>query len=440
MTEFRGSLQSSRTRALVAGGREDTGVHRSSTARDQDFGALLLKGTAPPNIALEIRSDLGAVADEWRAFERRADCLPFQSFAWLDQWQRHIGALRGAVPVLIFGRDTQGELLFILPLALERHGPLRVLTWLGVELGDYNGPLLAERFSSQPGACEFGAVWSAILVLLRSDARLRFDLIDLPKMPEMINAQKNPFIQLQVLPNRSGAYVATLGANWDDYYIAKRSASTRKTIRRKQKQLEELGEIRFVEPADSAGCAHTVATLIEQKSRLFARMGVENIFLRPGYRNFYLGLVTEAANGLIHVSRLDVGETIAAANVGLQSRGCYYLILSSYHDGEMARFGPGRTHLHELLHRAIERGFRYFDFTIGDEPYKLDWADGKLVLYDYLAGDTARGWLVASAVRCARKAKRVIKQTPLLWRLAVNVRALNGRFARRPQAERNDSH
>jgi len=93
----------------------------------------------------------------------------------------------------------------------------------------------------------------------------------------------------------------------------------------------------------------------------------------------------------------------------------------------------------ELLRRAIDRGFRYFDFTIGDEPYKRDWADSKLVLYDYLAGDTVRGWLVASAVRCARKAKRVIKQTPLLWRLAVNVRALNGRLARRPQAERDES-
>lgn len=40
---------------------------------------------------------------------------------------------------------------------------------------------------------------------------------------------------------------------------------------------------------------------------------------------------------------------------------------------------------------AIERGFTDFDFTIGDEPYKLDWADRQLVLDDHLSACTARG-------------------------------------------------
>ena len=308
-----------------------------------------------------------------------------------------------------------------------------------MELGNYDGPLLATSFSAHPAANSFAAVWRSILVLLQSDARLRFDLVDLPKMPELIGTQQNPLLQLGVLPNRSGAYVATLGSDWEDYYNAKRSPSTRKTLRRKQKQLEEHGEIRFIEPADEAACADTVATLIGQKSRLFARMGVENIFLQPGYRDFYLGLVTEkAARDLVHVSRLEVGETIAATNVGLQFRGRYYLILSSYHGGEISRFGPGRTHLHELLRRAVQRGFRHFDFTIGDEPYKLDWADSKLVLYDHLAGQTTRGWLVASAVVVSRKVKRVIKQTPVLWHLATKVRALAARLKRRPNAPPDD--
>jgi CelD/BcsL family acetyltransferase involved in cellulose biosynthesis len=95
-----------------------------------------------------------------------------------------------------------------------------------------------------------------------------------------------------------------------------------------------------------------------------------------------------------------------------------------------SRFGPGRTHLHELLRRAIERGFTHFDFTIGDEPYKLDWADRQLALYDHLAAYTARGWLVASAVNSLRAAKRRIKTTPVLWHLDVKLRAFAGRLAR----------
>jgi CelD/BcsL family acetyltransferase involved in cellulose biosynthesis len=87
-----------------------------------------------------------------------------------------------------------------------------------------------------------------------------------------------------------------------------------------------------------------------------------------------------------------------------------------------------------LLRRAIERGFTDFDFTIGDEPYKLDWADRQLVLYDHLSACTARGWLVVSASIFLREAKRVIKTTPVLGHLAVKVWAFARRLAWMPKA------
>src|SRR6185295_1319791 len=219
--------------------------------------------------------------------------------------------------------------------------------------------------------------------LLRSDRRLRFDLIDLQKMPEQIGAQRNPFLDLPVLAHPSGAYVATLGSDWDEFYAAKRSSSTRKRERRQFKHLAEHGEIRFVDVEERDDIARTLDTLLDQKSRAFARMGVRNMFARPGYREFYLDVATD----------LNVRALPAAANLGLRFRNSYYLVLSSYHDGEIARFGPGRAHLHELLRRAIERGFERFDFTVGDEPYKLDWSDTELRLHDYLAGASLRGWL-----------------------------------------------
>ena len=35
---------------------------------------------------------------------------------------------------------------------------------------------------------------------------------------------------------------------------------------------------------------------------------------------------------------------------------------------------------------AIDRGFRVFDFTIGDERYKRDWCDTEIKLYDTIVG------------------------------------------------------
>ena len=72
----------------------------------------------------------------------------------------------------------------------------------------------------------------------------------------------------------------------------------------------------------------------------------------------------------------------------------------------------GRARLRELLKYAIERGLQRFDFTIGDERYKLEWCDSSLKLYDHAAAATWRGWPAARATAARRRLKRLIKQTP----------------------------
>jgi CelD/BcsL family acetyltransferase involved in cellulose biosynthesis len=96
------------------------------------------------------------------------------------------------------------------------------------------------------------------------------------------------------------------------------------------RQLADHGNIAFVEVTEAEEARRTLATLMEQKSGAFARMGVEDSFRRPGYRDFFLAVASDPAmRELVHVSRLDVGAQIAAASVGLRLRNCYYLILSS---------------------------------------------------------------------------------------------------------------
>lgn len=375
-------------------------------------------------VELCVHGDLGEVEAEWRAFEQTADCTVFQVYDWIAKWQQHIGTLYGIVPAIIVGRDSGGQLLFILPLAIETRGAVRRLTWFGSELCDYNAPLLAAHFSDQLSSNRFVLLWQDIVTMLQANPRFRFDLADLQKMPETIGAQPNPFLSLKVMPNPSGAHIATLTGDWEEFYAAKRSGSTRKRERRQFKHLTELGDVRFGDVEQPEDVERTLDTMFEQKSRSFARIGVEDIFARPGRREFFADIATDpGTRALIHVSRLDVGATMAAANVGLRFRDCYSLILSSYQDGDIARFGPGRAHLHELLHQSIDRGFKHFDFTIGDEFYKRDWCDTELRLYDYLAGATIAGRLVVATTTALRRVKRFIKQTPVLWHVFSKARA-----------------
>jgi CelD/BcsL family acetyltransferase involved in cellulose biosynthesis len=216
------------------------------------------------------------------------------------------------------------------------------------------------------------------------------------------------------MPNPSGAYLTTLSADWETFYTAKRSAPTRRRDRTKRKRLAESGEVHMVTPHLADEIATTLDVLIRQKCRAFARMGVADIFARPGCRAFFSELTLRGGD-LVHLSRLEVGSTVAATNLGLVFRNRYYHVLASYDVGPLSRFGPGAAHLHDLMRYAIARGCTEFDFTIGDEPYKRDWCDTEVALYDHIGAATARGWVVAATEIGLRRVKRAIKQSPILW-------------------------
>jgi CelD/BcsL family acetyltransferase involved in cellulose biosynthesis len=383
--------------------------------------AAIEPSDAGASVTLELREDLASLQPEWTVFQRTAACTVFQTFEWLSKWQQHVGNLRGTRPAIVLGRDAHGVLVFILALAIETQGPIRRLTWLGSELCDYNAPLIARDFWRHVG--DFAALWREAQRHLQSNPRLRFDFVDLQKMAETLGDERNPFLSLTAQRNASSAHVATLGRSWEEYYKAKRSSETRKKERKQLRRLGELGEVRFIDVSDTPEIARTIETLMQQKSKAFARMGVEDLFARPGYRAFWLDVAT-TLRGVTHASRLDVGSTIAATSLGLTHRGCYYLVLSSYHDGEVMRFGPGRAHLHELLRHAIEHDIGHFDFTIGDEPYKRDWADVEVRLYDHLRAATLRGAVVAAMINAFRRTKRLIKTTPALWQAYSKAREL----------------
>src|SRR4051812_46668954 len=94
-------------------------------------------------VAVSLTEDLHGIEAEWRAFEREADGTVFQCFDWLATWQRHVGAAPGVRPAIVTGRDERGCILFLLPLAVQRIAFARELVWLGMDLCDYTGPLLA---------------------------------------------------------------------------------------------------------------------------------------------------------------------------------------------------------------------------------------------------------------------------------------------------------
>jgi D-aspartate ligase len=383
----------------------------------------------PPRLNIRIFSELGAVEAEWRQFERTADCTAFQTFDWLSTWQKHVGQRRGARPVIAVANFADGDIAFILPLCVMRRHLARQLCWLGQDLSDYNAPLLAPDFSQRVAPKDFLAAWQELQVHMQCEPLLRCDWIEFEKMPQTVGGQTNPFMHLGVTPNRNSAHLAHLGEDWEKFYIAKRSSATRRRDRSKRRHMEQFGDICFVTAADGADARGTLEILMEQKSRALARKGIADIFAPPGHREFFLDLASNPkTRHLVHVSRIEIGDVCAAANLGIVFGDCYYHVLASYVDSQVAHYGPGALHLRELLAYAIKHGFKRFDFTVGDEQYKFDWCDTVLKLFDYAATTTWRGLPARIFSGVQRRGKRLIKQTPLLWHIASSARSAVGMF------------
>lgn len=379
-----------------------------------------------PEVLLSVHDDFDSLRAVWTSLERDADCTAFQTYAWLSTWFRHVGARSGVKPAIVVGRTVGGTTLFIMPIGLKRGMVGTRLVWLGDCLCDYQGPVLAKDFARHVRRDQFEALWSDIRAALP-----HHDIVALDRLPETVGGQGNPFLALgNVQPHASNAHMTRLAPTWGEYYGAKRSSGSKKRDKQKRRKLEEFGAVELVTPQSREEIARTVDTLIAQKAATFARMGVANPFEKPGVRDFYMDLATNET-GMIHVCHLEVGGKVAAANWGVSFDGRYHYVLASYAEQEdFARRGPGMIQLMELMRYATETGHTEFDFTIGDEAYKADWCEVEIRLFDHIEAVTLRGWLALLPTVLYRRAKRFIKQTPVLWEAFTRLRAAAGAMSR----------
>lgn len=397
-------------------------------ARSAGGGRLEAQSRAWPGARIAVHAELAAVEALWRGFEDEASCTVFQRFDYLACWFRHLGTRARATPAVVVLQNREG-VQAILPLAVTRGRLLRRLTWLGQELCDYAGPLCTPAFADMaPG--RFRALWREIGALMQADPRFRHDWVELRRMPAQLDGGGNPFLALPLLLHASYGHVAHLSADWDRFYRSRRPARARKQDRSKLARLMEYGDVALYSPRRPEDIAHVLETLFAQRAETLHRKGIADMFEHPGCRAFFLDLATNPkTRGLVHVSALAAGPSLAAINLALEHRGRYSLFLVSY-DRSFARLSPGVIHLNRLMQRAIGRGLAEFDFLVGEQRLKREWADELVALHDHIAAATLRGHLGALPARALAHAKRVVKQTPALWSAFQRVRTALGAWRR----------
>ena len=374
-------------------------------------------------IRLELHEELQAARGDWQALEADVSCSPFQTFAWSHAWRSHVEHAAGLRPLIVAGRDETGRVQMILPLALRKQGPLTILEWLAGDHATYTGGLFERSLLDSLDQSRFHHLWSKII-----DQLPPFDIARFMTQVPLVDGQVNPTAQLGSRENASPYFCITLDADWDSFHRERRSRTTRRSERRRERQLGELGVLKFDAHYQGPLLEQATEVIFSQRSARFAEQGIRDFLGDPGMADFYRALtkMTTKTHGIEgFVSTLRVGDTIAAGLLNIIHKNKNYALVSSMTtDEELRKPSPGEILMRNTLKHCCEKGLEAYDCGGGYDIYKDSWSDIKFHTLDTVLPRSMLGFAYAGSYNGFLAAKSHIKQSPALWKAFKTFRKL----------------
>lgn len=297
--------------------------------------------------------------------QRSGSASPFMSWAWHRAWAscadpdeaRHSQAL------VVYGPD--GRLEALLPVVVRsvrfRRVSVSALTWA---IGDLGCPDHLDVAATHEA--DLDAVVSAL-------ERLPWTVLTLglaeaaPNAHRLGQALGRRGFAVRRAPLWSAPYL-DLPESWDAY-LAGLSRNRRQTLRRKERKLHREHEVTLVD-YDSGRLEEGWGRLLALHARRWEGAGA---FGDPRVIRLHEQFAAELARrGELWLSVLELDGEPAAAWYGFSDRDTVYFYQSG-REPNFERESVGDVLMAIMIRRAIERGYRRFDFLRGEEPYKGQW-------------------------------------------------------------------
>ncbi|MBA2447604.1 MAG: GNAT family N-acetyltransferase [Chloroflexi bacterium] len=290
---------------------------------------------------------------------------------WSETWWRHFGG--GSQPAILAVREGT-ETRALAPVYRDRLGMsgLVALRPLGIGVSDYLDLL-------GPAGTEHRRAALAALLDGLLARRAGWDAIDLPNLPgesptvvELAQMARERGLPCAVLAGHPRPGVGLAG-DWAGY-LASRPGRFRYNLRSRRRRLEKLGEVRFT-TATGPEVQAALPTLTDLHARRWAGQRTATSFSSsPRGRAFYREACRHyAERGLVELSALEVDGRMVAGSLSFTERDTMYYYLPAW-EPRLAAYAPSSLLLGHLIEDAFARGLRRFDFMLGDESYKAQWA------------------------------------------------------------------
>jgi CelD/BcsL family acetyltransferase involved in cellulose biosynthesis len=338
-----------------------------------------------------VGDDIAELESDWSSLAGSdPEATPFSSFQWASVWLRHWAD--GGTPWVLAvhegglveeggrvegesvqgGRIEEGGLegacvVGLAPFVLHRRGGLRLLRGLGVGVGNYWDVLAVEQSREQ--------VLAAIASALR-ERSAEWDALFIDKLPE--GSKTEGALAAAGLRigwrSQSPSPRIELPATFDDY-LARLSQNRRQKVRRNLRVIDS-GEMTVGVVSDPQELRTAIDRWQALRVEWWAQRG-QAMQEEHGSPRF-LAFTQEVIADLVAVERALVwevrhrGDLIGIAINFLDDTAFYYWLWGF--DLRVEKLRPGHTLIAHCIRWSIETGRGYFDFMIGDEPYKSDYA------------------------------------------------------------------
>ena len=373
--------------------------------------------------------DIAAAEPFWRALERDAAgpqvwATPYQRYALLSAWQRHVGSPKGISPFIVVGFDAAGKPMFLWPFGRRQIGALRLAGFLGSKHASFNIGLWRRDLLQLIGAADMESLFARV-----AEHGDPVDLFILHSQPLHWDGVANPFA---LLPHQLAAEDSCcLHVDPSAGIEAAVGASVRARLKGKERKLKKLAGYRYLQASSALDIDRLLGAFFALKAVHMRAQGLGNVFGRPGVAEFvHEACHVRLADGrpLIELHALEGDGEVLALYGAIVDGYRFSAMFNTYTLSDHARQSPGLILLQHMIGDCIERGAKSFDIGVGRAHYKSFFCKEAEPLFDSFLPVSARGKLAAPAFAAAFAAKRMIKGKPALWSAV--------RFLRRFRARR----
>lgn len=340
--------------------------------------------TAGP-FSIRVFSNVEVFLEHLDTYPQQTSRTAFQTSHWLATWYRTIGENIGE-PILIDVFDRRSDTL-VAALALIRRVDrgLRVIEFADDGVSDYNCPILGP--ASPSSFVESRALWVAIRSALPPADLLRFT-----KMPAEVAGRPNPLALLwSTRASRLNSNILAIDSGWAEY-LKSLDRRFRKELGRSWRVFANHPGALFKCIENPAEATWVLEALEQQQIAHLQESGKLHILDNPRVAQFYRSLTVRGlANGNVILTALLCGDDVVAALLGVTIEETYVMVRISRSTGNWSNCSPGRLLIVKTMEMLRARGYRHFDFSIGNHAYKRRLGVQPRPLVDLLVAGSALG-------------------------------------------------